>query len=130
MKKCLLLMYLVIFTQLLPSVNHPSILAIKKEVEQKKSHPDLVFMGKILMIVGGAGTVCCSIVLTDPQGNMEREQYNNFLKKNYHRLECFYGTFIAGAIGYFIGTIKYNQTNSSLKNLFSRAALAQKIFNI
>lgn len=131
MKKCLLIVHLVIFTQLIPSVNPPSILIIKKEVEQKKNHPDLVFMGKILMIAGGVGTLLFSMAIAGAQpGNRGRDEYMNQLKAYDNLLQIFYGTFVAGTFGYFIGSVKYNQTNSSLKNLFSRAALAQKIFNI
>lgn len=131
MKKCLLIVHLVIFTQLIPSVNPPSILIIKKEVEQKKNHPDLVFMGKILMIAGGAGTLFFSMAIAGAQQeNMGREEYMNRLKAFDKLKQIFYGTFVAGTLGYFIGSVKHNQTNSSLKNLFSRAALAQKIFNI
>ncbi len=123
-------MHLVICIQLISLVNQPSIHVIKKEIEHKKSLPNLVFMGKILMIGGGVGTLLCSIILSGRQGNMEPDHYRNFLKTYESRLEYSYGMFIAGAFGYCIGIIKYNQTNPSLKSLFSRPALAQKIFNI
>lgn len=105
------------------ATNHdPHVLETKKEVTQKKTYPDLVFMSKLVIPVASVFFLCTFHTHTDP----EIEKKCNRIRERQELL----GIILASIVGYYIGKKYYPHQDSSYKNLFSRAALAQKLFNI
>ncbi len=114
----------------LNTAHPPEVVKIKKEVEQQKSHPDLACMGKVLMVVGGLGFAYFRLIKLGRHQHINPDEHKRCQEFQRSVLQFSYSTYLAGFFGYCIGRKYYPQKDSSLKNLFSRAALAQKIFNI